>query len=255
MVDRVSGAIQILAGGLLMSLIALVPAVTVLLPRRRLQMLLLPLIALAAGTLLGGALFHLLPEGYGAVPAPWAGLWLAAGFCVFLVLEQLLQWHHSHRQPQSRSRPMAVLILVGAALHHGLCGLGIASAFLISPAAGAASWLAAAAHELPQALGDYGTLLHCGWSRPRALWVGFAVALIFPVAAVLAWSLAGSLPLPALVLFTAGSFIYVAASDLVPEIKQRSTADETLVGSLGFFSGLLLMLLLAVSNAESFVKL
>ena len=147
----------ILLGSGLMSVIALVGGITVLLPRRRLQALLLPLVALAAGSLLGGALFHMLPEGFAALEPRRAGAWLAAGFSTFLALEQFLHWHHSHRQGPA-PEPMALLILLGDGLHNFVGGLGIASTYLIHPAAGVAAWLAAAAHEIPQELGDFGVL-------------------------------------------------------------------------------------------------
>jgi zinc and cadmium transporter len=243
----------ILAGGLLMSLVAMVGALTLLLPPRALQRLLMPLVSLAAGSLLGGALFHMLPEGMVAIGARRGSRFVAAGFSAFLALELFLQWHHSHRNPPGEedgrparnAQPLAVLILLGDALHNFIGGLGIASTFVMNPAAGVAAWFAALAHELPQELGDFGILLHSGWTPRAALRWNFISALTFPLGAVLAWLLARSLSVAGLVLFAAGNFIYIAASDLVPEIKSSSGLRSG-AESFGWFSaGLLLMLALA----------
>ena len=243
----------ILTGGLLMSLIAMVGGLTALLPAQQLQQLLLPMISLAAGSLLGGAFFHMLPEGLSSVAPRQAGVWIMAGFTAFLVLEQGLHWHHSHRPPPAgappaggQSQPLALLILLGDGLHNFVGGLGIASTFLLNPAAGVVAWLAAAAHELPQELGDFGVLVHCGWSRRQALRWNLVSALTFPLGGLLAWLLAGSLPLAGLVLFAAGNFLYIAASDLVPEIKARAGLWQAGVGLGWFAAGLLLMLLLSL---------
>lgn len=248
MVAGLSALGAIAAGGVLMTLLTQVGGFTVLLSARRQQQLLLPLIALAAGSLLGGALFHMLPQGMAALPPHLVGGYLAAGFTAFLALEQMLRWHHGHRQQPSDGTPVALLVLIGDALHNFVGGVGIASTYLINPAAGIAAWLAAAAHELPQELGDYGILVHSGWRPAVALRWNFISGLTFPIGGLLAWLLAGSLPLPALVLFAAGNFLYIAASDLVPEIKNQATAHQA-AQTLGWFAaGLLLLWLLAVAE-------
>jgi zinc and cadmium transporter len=250
----------IVAGGLLMSLVAMVGGVTLLLPGRQLQRLLMPLVALAAGSLLGGALFHMLPEGMAAMDPRRGSRFVAAGFSTFLSLELFLQWHHSHRNqsgspscltsesPGSSIRtrqPLGILILLGDALHNFIGGLGIASTFVLNPGAGVAAWFAALAHEIPQELGDFGILLHSGWTPRAALRWNFISALTFPLGAVLAWLLAQSLSVAGLVLFASGNFLYIAASDLVPEIKTSTSIRSALVRFGWFSAGLLLMLALA----------
>ena len=245
MVAELSSLVWILTGGLLMSLVAMAGGLTLLLPPRTLQRLLMPLLSLAAGSLLGGALFHMLPEGMGAIGARAGSAYVAAGFSAFLALELFLQWHHSHRTSAGSGEPLAILILLGDALHNFICGLGIASTFVLNPAAGVAAWCAALAHELPQELGDFAILLHSGWSAGAALRWNLISALTFPLGAVLAWLLAQSLPVAGLALFAGGNFLYIAASDLVPEIK-TSTSLRSGALRFGWFSaGLLLMLLLA----------
>jgi zinc and cadmium transporter len=246
-----SHGVTILLGSLLMSLVALVGAFTLVLPARRLQQVLAPLVSLAAGSLLGGALFHMLPEGFTALNPLRSGEWIAAGFTAFLALEQFLHWHHSHRQSRrlfaatGSREPMGLLILIGDGLHNFIGGLGITSTFLINPPAGVAAWMAAVAHEIPQELGDFGVLVHSGWRPRRALFWNLISALTFPLGALMAWWLRDLIPLAPLVLFAAGNFIYIAASDLVPEIKHHSEPGGALQGFACFSGGLLVMLVIA----------
>lgn len=235
----------ILVGGLLMSAIAMVGGIATLLPADVLDRIVLPLVAIAAGTLLGGAFFHMIPEGRAALDPLAAGAWLVAGFAVFLALEQFLHWHQTHRVTAEVRKPVTYLILLGDAAHNFLGGLGIASTFLIDPGAGTIAWLAAAAHEVPQELGDFGILVHGGWPPRRALLWNFLSALTFPAGALLAYFVSRGFDVAALVLFGAGNFIYIAASDLVPEIKpQRSLRSAALHFTL-FAAGLVTMYLLA----------
>ncbi|SDK65920.1 zinc and cadmium transporter [Billgrantia gudaonensis] len=217
-----------------MSAIALVGGVTVLLKPATLDRLLLPFVALAAGTLLGGAFFHMIPEGAAALPPLFASLWLALGFATFLGLEQFLQWHQSHRVAARVRQPFTYLILLGDGIHNFLGGLSIASTFLLNPAAGIVAWVAAAAHEVPQELGDFGILVHGGFNRRHALLWNLVSALTFPLGALLALGIAQQFDVSGLVLFGAGTFIYIAASDLVPEIKTAKRLSSAAV-HFGFF--------------------
>jgi zinc and cadmium transporter len=251
MVARMTALPMILLGSAVMIAIASIGTFSFLLPPRRLQQLLNPLIALAGGSLLGGSLFHMLPEGSVALGPRLAGVWVALGFTVFLALELFLHWHHSHRTrvqpnaPQVLREPIGFLILVGDALHNFIGGLGITCTFLIDPPAGVAAWLAAVAHEIPQELGDFGVLVHSGWSRRQALLWNVVTAFTFPLGAFIAWQFQALLPLPPLVLFAAGNFLYIAASDLVPEIKQQKSWRAALSSFAWFSAGLLLLWYLA----------
>ncbi|WP_308367406.1 MULTISPECIES: ZIP family metal transporter [unclassified Microbulbifer] len=235
----------IIAGGLLMSAIAMVGGVTVFMKPATLDRILLPLVSLAAATLLGGAFFHMLPEGLESLAPLAATAWLVAGFSAFLLLEQLLRWHHSHSTPDEKYRSVTYLILLGNGIHNFIGGLAIASTFLIDPRAGFSAWIAAVAHEVPQELGDFGVLVHGGWSRRRALTWNVLSALTFPLGALIAYVISRHFDVAWLMLFGAGNFVYIAASDLIPEIKQQASLRTAAV-HFGFFAaGLLLMFILA----------
>jgi zinc and cadmium transporter len=238
----------IVAGGLLMSAVALVGGVTLLLRPGTLEKMVRPMVAFAAGTLLGGALLHMLP---GAIAEMGAGsgvfLWVLAGFAVFFALEQLLHWHHCHPEyPRDRPRPLTYLVLLGDGLHNLLGGFAVAGAFIADVRLGMSAWLAAAAHEVPQELGDFAVLVHGGWEKRRALLLNFLSALTFLVGGLLAYAASLSFDVAFLLPFAAGNFIYIAASDLVPEVKQDRSLKVNLLHFTSLAAGIALLYLIRV---------
>jgi zinc and cadmium transporter len=233
----------IVVAGLAMSALALVGAVTLALPKSVLERVLLPLVGLAAGSLLGGAFFHMMPA---AIDALGNGLtvyvWLVAGFLVFFVLEQFLHWHHCHRASHDDRRPLGYLILLADALHNLIGGLAVGGAFVVDIRVGIVTWLAAAAHEVPQELGDFGVLVHSGWRRMSALLWNFASALTFLAGALIAYALADRIDVAYLLPFAAGNFIYIAAADLLPLLAAQTRARDKLETTAAFLCGLSILL-------------
>jgi len=216
----------IIVSGLAMSAIALVGGVAVLLPARTLDRILLPLVALAAGSLLGGAVFHMLPEAIAELGNTQAVyVWLVAGFLTFFILEQYLQWHHCHH-PAGPHRHLGHLILLADGLHNFIGGLAVSATFLVDIRLGVVTWLVAAAHEVPQELGDFGILVHSGWKPRAALTWNAASALTFLLGGLVTYSLSGSLTVAYLLPFAAGNFIYIAAADLIPQITTTEAATD-----------------------------
>jgi zinc and cadmium transporter len=239
---------HILVAGIAMTAIALSGAVTVLLATGTVERLITPLVAFAAGTLLAGALLHLLPAPHAASLGPLeVGLYTLAGFVLFLFLERLIQRHVHHRAAEG-PRPLTYLILLGDGLHNFLGGLAIGAAFVTDIRLGWAAWLAAAAHEVPQELGDFGVLLHGGWSRRRALLLNALSGLTFLAGALIAYAVPTGWSITWLIPFAAGNFIYIAAVDLIPEVA-RPVGPTLPVTVLGAFAlGILLMVATALAG-------
>ncbi|HUF02773.1 MAG TPA: ZIP family metal transporter [Aridibacter sp.] len=171
-----------------MSCIAFVGSAIFRFSGETLEKILLPLVAFSAGALIGGALFHVIPaslEAGSAVSDTF--LWVAAGFTVFFALEQFLHWHHCKRADTDCKRPLTYLILIGDGLHNFIGGLAIAGTFMLDVRLGIAAWFAAAAHELPQELGDMGVLLYGGWSKAKATIFNFVSALTFLFGGLIAY--------------------------------------------------------------------
>jgi len=234
----------IIGSSLLMSAIAMVGSVTLLIKASTLQRLLLPLVAFAAGSLIGGAFFHMIPAGLEAFGnSTWFYAWILLGFCVFFGLEQLLHWHHCHRAQASCKKPLTYLILIGDGLHNFIGGLAIAGTFIIDIRLGVMAWLAAAAHEIPQELGDFGVLVHGGWQKGKALIFNMLSALTFLLGGLVAYFLSFDLDISFLIPFAAGNFIYIGASDLIPEVNKHEDFKSNLTNYLSFIAGILLTLL------------
>jgi zinc and cadmium transporter len=236
----------ITVGGVAMSLLALSGSLTLLLPRRSFDLVVPPLVALAAGTLIGGALLHMLPEAVAAMGNDLeVYLWLVGGFLGFFVLEQFLHWHHCHRATHEHG-PLGWLILVADGVHNFIGGLAVAGAFLVDVRVGLVTWIAAAAHEVPQELGDFGILVHAGWSKARALAFNFASALTFLLGGWVAYALAGRFEVTWLLPFAAGNFLYIAAADLIPELTDYPEAARKALLTAMFVLGLGLLVVVAV---------
>jgi zinc and cadmium transporter len=240
----------ILLSGILMSAIALVGSVTLVLSEATLRRILLPLVSFAAGSLVGGALFHMIPAALTVMPVRAAFGWVALGFLFFFALEQFLHWHHCHRAFAECRRPLTYLILIGDGLHNFLGGLSIAGVFLVDIRLGIAAWLAAAAHEVPQELGDFGVLVHGGWTRRSALLFNLLSGLTFLVGGLLAYSASLRFDVGWLVPLAAGNFLYIGASDLVPEVNRAHSFGASLVHFVMFAAGLGLLFGLAAMGGE-----
>jgi zinc and cadmium transporter len=244
----VSTLLSIVVAGVLMSAIALVGSVTLMLSEAGLRRIILPLVSLSAGTLLGGAFLHMLPTALRDAPSPLGPyLWVLAGFAIFFALEQFLHWHHCHRAATDCRKPLGYLILIGDGLHNFLGGLAVAGTFLIDIRLGWTTWIAAAAHEIPQEFGDFGVLLHSGWSRKKALVFNVVSALTFLVGGLLAYVASFRIDTAFLVPLAAGNFIYIAASDLVPEVNRHGDARSNVLHFACFVAGLGLMALLRLA--------
>jgi zinc and cadmium transporter len=238
--------------GIAMSLLALSGSLTLLLPERSFDRVVPPLVALAAGTLIGGALLHMLPEAVDAMGNELAVyLWLVGGFLSFFVLEQFLHWHHCHRAV-TRHGPLGYLILVADGVHNFIGGLAVAGAFLVDVRVGLVTWIAAAAHEVPQELGDFGILVHAGWSRTRALLFNLASALTFLLGGWVAYALAGRFEVTWLLPFAAGNFVYIAAADLIPELTGYPEAARKVLFSGMFMLGLAVLVVVAVAASDGY---
>ena len=239
MLFEMTGLTWIILLGVGMALIALVGGVTLFLRQSTLRKILLPLVAFAAGSLIGGAVFHMIPAAIREMGnRPSVYVWLMAGFLVFLALEQFLNWHHSHETEADRREPLTYLILIADALHNLIGGLFFAASLLVDFRLGVMAWLAAAAHEIPQELGDFAVLVHGGWSKGMALLYNFLSALTFLIGALFVYGLSATVDVTFLIPFAAGNFLYIGAADLIPEIKKGSDLRTSTIHFLAFFAGL-----------------
>jgi zinc and cadmium transporter len=207
------------------SLGGLLTASTFLLLGDHLRVRLVPwLISYAVGTLLGVALLALLPEALEHIrPAAALGT-LLVGVLAFFLLEKLVLWRHCHDTDECavHTSRTASLVIIGDAFHTFVDGAVIAAAVLTSVPLGITTALAVAAHEIPQEVGDVAILLRAGFSRMRAFMLNLASSIggILGAAAMLLASESVPNVLPYVLSFAAGTFLYVAMSDLIPDLHR-----------------------------------
>jgi len=194
------------------------------------------IVSLAAGVLLGTAFLHIIPEAEELIGHSLY-VWLLLGFGIFYLLESLVGCHCKGCAHDHTLGPIAG---AGLLLHSLLDGVAIVVGFEVSTQLGIITAIAVIVHELPEGIFTLSILLHSGMRKTRAFWWSIMVALATPIGAlitILAFPNLNTEILGILLAIAAGSFIYIAAADLIPEThKKRSLTTGVFV-----FLGLLLM--------------
>lgn len=206
------------------------------------------LASFAAGVLLGAAFFDLLPEA--AHEGEELGInvfsWALIGIVIFFLIERSIHWFHHHEEfheHKKESKSTIPLIIIGDTVHNFVDGIVIAATFMISAPLGIVTALSVAAHEIPQEIGDFGLLLHKGLNRKKIILVNVLSASVAILGALLTYSLGNVLEpyLPILLALTAGFFIYIASSDLIPEIHYEKRKGFALIESILLLVGVLVI--------------
>jgi len=203
-------------------------------------------VGLAGGAMFGNALIHLMPKANEMIGSNWAAALALFGIVMFFVLEKVLHWHHhghfneaEHTHAEMHRRPLGYLVLTSDVLHNFIDGMVIGAAFLISVEVGIAVTIAVMLHEIPQELSDYGLLLHSGFTRAQALIANFASAITAVFGVLLVLSLGSNeMMVGGISAVAAGMFLYIAGSDLVPELHKTPRPRDTLVQLLMMLIGM-----------------
>jgi zinc and cadmium transporter len=185
----------------------------------------------AAGALLAAVFLDLLYEGIEVAEAHDVLVAALVGILIFFFAERFLHWfHHHHVHADSKTDPSTSLVIIGDVMHNILDGVAIAASFLVSVPTGIVTTIAVAAHEIPQEIGDFGLLLKKGLSRKSVLLVNVLSALATTVAALLTFSLGSSekLPIGILLGLSAGFLLYIAMSDIIPDIHESAPKKRLL---------------------------
>jgi len=233
---------------LIVSLISFVGLLTLSIKVEKLKKILLYMVSFSAGALFGDAFIHLLPDvieevGFGLN----ISLYVMFGIGFSFVIEKFIHWRHCHiPTSDDHIHPFAMMNLLGDAVHNFIDGIIIGASYLASIPVGIATTIAVVLHELPQEIGDFGVLLHGGFSKSKALFFNFITALTAVAGAIVA--LLASFYVKDmttfLVPFAAGTFIYIAGSDLIPEIHKEVEAKKSLFQFVAIVLGVSVMLLL-----------
>lgn len=253
--DMALTAVYVIISVIIVSLVSLVGVVT-LLWKGKLEKILLLLVSLSAGTLFGGAFLHLLPE---AIEKEGFSLTVSflvlLGVMVFFILEMVIHWRHCHiydedtathiRTHKAQHPPahIAPLNLMGDALHNFVDGLVIAGAYMASIPVGIATTIAVVIHEVPQEIADFGVLLYTGLSKRKALMLNYVSAAVAILGAIVGLVIGSKSDyfIRFILPFAAGGFLYIAGSNLIPELQKKCEVKDSLWNFVMLLVGIALM--------------
>jgi len=233
----------IILATLINSLISLVGIFSLWCKEKLLKKIIIYLVALSAGALLSGAFFHLIPETLENLTPIATFTFVLVGFILFFLMERFLYWHHCH-EGKCDVHPVSYLILIGDGLHNFIDGIIIAISFIVSIPFGIITTALIIGHEIPQELGDFGVLVHGGFGKVKALIYNLISQLTCVIGGFLGYFLSTSIEgvIPFILPFAAGGFIYISASDLVPELHKEPKIKKSLSSFAFFILGILIML-------------
>lgn len=234
------------------SLISFIGVFTISLKAELLKRYVFVLVSLAVGALIGDAFIHLIPHSYADIGDPTlVSILVIIGIFVFFLIEKLLHWHHhglSEENDLHKNKPVGRMILISDGLHNFIDGLIIGVSYMVSFEVGIATTLAVILHEIPQEIGDFGVLIHSGFSKLEALKLNFYSALLAVAGVILALIIGESSESFALFIvpLAAGGFIYVAIADLMPELHKQDSrrSSDAVIQLAAAFVGVLAMVML-----------
>lgn len=238
--------LYVILANVLVSSGSLIGVITLAMSRDFLGKILMSLVSLSAGTMLAAAFLHLLPESVKALGGELPFQLTLLSFIGFFLLERFLHWRHCHDHDHPAIHTVGIMNLVGDSIHNFLDGALIAATFAINPGLGIITTLSIALHELPQELGDFGVLLHSGFTKKRAIFWNVVVSFTAILGGVLGYYASHTVTSFAnyLIPVAAGGFIYISATDLIPELKQETSTKKTISMIASFILGIVLMMLI-----------
>jgi len=234
--------LNILISGFLISACVWIAVLFLFFRKETLSKITMFLVSLSAGALIGGAFLHLLPEASEKFESEKLFFVVLLAFVAFFLVEKIFHWRHCHKENCS-VHTFGYMNLIGDSVHNFIDGLVIAGAFLIDFKLGVATTIAIAIHEIPQEIGDFGVLIHAGFNKLKALILNYIVASVVILGGVVGYfvSFYTENLIAYLLPIAAGGFIYIASSDLMPEIRKETSIKKSALMFGIFLLGIILM--------------
>jgi len=224
------------------SFIGLIGVLTLWLKDKYLNKILIILVAFSAGALLSGAFFHMLAESLEGMEVMVVFIYLMTGFIAFFLIERVRHWRHCH-EGKCEVHPYTHLVLIGDGIHNFIDGVVIAASFMVSIAFGWVTTLIIILHEIPQELGDFGVLVYGGFEKVRALGFNFLAQITCIIGGFVGFFLFYTPETIGFLLpFAAGGFIYIASSDLIPELHKEENLKKSMLSFVFFLIGIFFLL-------------
>ncbi|MEM3730472.1 MAG: ZIP family metal transporter [Candidatus Bathyarchaeia archaeon] len=239
--------IAILTAVTIVSLTSFIGIIFIGLKEKLLKRILTGLVGFASGTLLGGALLHLLPEAANSDNTLAPFYYVILGVVAFFALEKFLYWRHCHEE-ECPVHMFVYLNLIGDGIHNFIDGMIIAATFVVSFELGFATTLAVIFHEIPQEIGDFGVLVYGGLSKKKAITFNFISAVTAVFGALITYFMTYMQSLETLLVpFAAGGFIYIAATDLMPQLHKKFQVYSSIAQLCAILLGIGLMAYLKIA--------
>ena len=232
----------IILATIIVSFLSFIGIITLSLKEKMLSKILLILVGLSAGTLMGGAFLHLLPEATEDGTGLDVFIYVLFGFIIFFIIEKVLHWRHCHKG-ECEVHTFTYMNLIGDSIHNFIDGLIMAASFIVSIPLGITTTIAISSHEIPQEISDFGVLIYGGFSKKKALLLNFLVALTAVLGGLTGYFITNFIENVTIFIipFAAGGFIYIAATDLIPEIKKELNMKKYMATLFVFILGILIM--------------
>lgn len=230
----------------IVSLVSLIGLFVLSIKSEKLKKFLTIMLAFSAGALFGDAFIHIIPEISENGLSFTSALSVLLGIVLFFAIEKFIYWQHCHMPiGKGHVHSFAYMNLVGDGVHNFIDGLIIAGSYLVNIPLGIATTLAVFFHEIPQEIGDFGVLLHGGFTKGKALLLNFMTALTSIIGAVVALLIESNTNISSFLLpLAAGGFIYIAGADLIPELHKETSVKKSLLQLIAFLLGIAVMALL-----------
>lgn len=231
---------------IIVSLLSLLGVVLLSFKRSLLTKIMPVLLAVSSGVLLGSTFTDLIPESVEQLQDT-AYLYILIGIITFFSIEKMLNWHHHiDGDHAGESKSAGYLSLFGDAIHNFTDGIIIGGAFLVSIPLGISVSLAVIAHEIPHELADFTILLHSGFSNQKAIIFNFLSATTAILGTIMVIQIASfaETVIPYLIPFAAGNFLYIAMSDLIPELHKSRSKVSSIVQITSIICGAYIITLL-----------
>lgn len=226
-------------------LLGLIGIFSFFISKKFLNKIILILVAFAAGALLGGAVFHLIPESVQKLSWVITIILTIAGFCIFFLIEKLLHWHYCRDggSCHKHEHPYVYLLLIGSSIHNFIDGLLIAGSFIISIPLGIITSILIIVHEIPHEIGNFGVLVHGGMKRGKAILADFLIQLTAIIGGLAGYYFLNLNQYVAILLpLAAGGFLYLVFFDLIPEVLEDKKPVRLIINIIAIILGLLLLL-------------
>jgi zinc and cadmium transporter len=232
--------IEIIFATLVVSAMSLVGISLISLDKKTMDNVVFIILSFAIGTLLAATFFDLFPEALESGDSQIVFGTALAGILTFFILERLVHWHHEHHDHSTHEKPVAWLVVIGDGVHNFFDGVAISASFLTSMEVGITTTFAIIVHEIPQELSDFTLLRYAGFSTKKALAFNLISALASVMGAVFFFYASEHIENiePIGLAFTAGAFLYIAATDLLPELHKEEEKSKSIIQLVAMLLGI-----------------